>query len=46
MYSGSADTLLVERMRDLSISALLRKPVAIDELLRAIERAITNRPAA
>ena len=39
LYSGSADALLGERMQSLAISALLRKPVAIPELLRAIERA-------
>ena len=33
------DELRGERMQSLAISALLRKPVAIPELLRAIERA-------
>lgn len=40
MYSGSADAMAVERMEALAISALLHKPVAIPELLRAIEHAI------
>ncbi|MCC6709309.1 MAG: PAS domain S-box protein [Gammaproteobacteria bacterium] len=44
LCSGSADAQLLDRMAPLSISALLNKPVAVAELLAAIEQATAALP--